>query len=168
MKDGYIHKAAHKAMKKVLNSKDYGSLKMGHIKKQELEDLYNKLDDRLNNKNWKSVSTKSKQSLLKAHNDGLQKFTLYRDEADDITDTELYEPCIEHYMDDYLNSDEVQTALHVKPVEWEMCSGRVWYAWPESDFTRHIEPFYTQIVQKYVSNLGLTLTVYSGGLFLIF
>ena len=44
------------------------------------------------------------------------------------------------------------------------CVSAVWYAWPDSDFERHIEPYYTQIVDKYVDKLGLTLCVYSGGL----
>ena len=71
MEDAHIHRAAHKAMGKVLNSKDYKALKMGHIKKQDLEELYNKLDLKLN-KNSKVSTIKSKKSLLNTHNDGLQ------------------------------------------------------------------------------------------------
>ena len=145
MKDAHLHRAADKSMRKVLESEDYDSLQMGHIKKTDLLSFHGKLDARLNRK-----AKRSGQTELKKEDDT------------DSFDIGVYEPCIAHYMTAYLNLDEVQTALHVKPTEWEMCSDVVWSAWPDADFESHIEPFYTQIINNYVDKLGLTLTIYSG------
>jgi len=149
MKDAHLHHEARKSMQKVLGSSNYKSLKMGGIKKEDVQKLYDEIDERLTRK-------KNKKSVLKP----LAKMVALEDE--DEVDTDSYEPCIEHYMSTYLNLDDVQTALNVKPTEWEMCSDAVWYAWPDSDFERHIEPYYTQIVDKYVNEYDLTLCVYSG------
>merc|ERR1712228_1040296 len=146
MKDAHLHRAADKSMRKVLESEDYDSLQMGHIKKTDLISFHGKLDQRLNRRDGKK-----KKSELKDEDDSADAF-----------DIGEYEPCIAHYMTAWLNLDEVQKALNVKPGEWGMCSDAVWYAWPDSDFERHIEPYYTQIVDKYVNEYDLTLCVYSG------
>eukprot|EP00484_Ammonia_sp_Unknown_P030141 CAMPEP_0197028120 /NCGR_PEP_ID=MMETSP1384-20130603/7892_1 /TAXON_ID=29189 /ORGANISM="Ammonia sp." /LENGTH=642 /DNA_ID=CAMNT_0042457073 /DNA_START=34 /DNA_END=1962 /DNA_ORIENTATION=- len=159
MKAAHLHRSAQKSMKKVLESKDYASLKMGHIQKEELQKLHDKIEARL------SMQSRSKEqkSMLKANDKGMKEFALKQDDSDSSTlDVHAYEPCIEHEMTSWLNQEVVQTALHVKPTEWELCSDAVWYAWPDSDFEAHIEPYYTHIVDEYVDRLGLTLTVYSG------
>merc|ERR1719192_2488520 len=75
-------------------------------------------------------------------------------------DADAYDECIMHWMDDYLNLEEVQSALHVKPTDWGVCSDTVWEAWPESDFQRQIEPYYTEIVEGLIEKGKMTLDLY--------
>eukprot|EP01084_Bolivina_argentea_P284338 487290_1 len=151
MKNANLHHSARLSMQRVLNSNDYDGLKMGHIKRSDLQQLHDKINTRLTHKT--TVKTQIIKNKLPIDE------TIDSNEEIPINE---YEPCIEHFMEIYLNLPEVQGALNVKPVEWEMCSDAVWYAWPESDFQAHIEPYYTQIIDKYVDKLGLVLTVYSG------
>merc|ERR1719384_1185104 len=157
MKDAHLHRTAKKYMKKVLDFNDYKSLKMGHIKKKELQDFHDEIEERLK---WKLYRDKKEENV--------QPFIVKQDnDKTDSFDIGEYEPCIDHFMATYLNLAEVQKALNVKTTKWEMCSGAVWDKWPDSDYDRFIEPYYTEIVNKYIDviqkeQLGLTLAVFSG------
>ena len=61
--------------------------------------------------------------------------------------TDSYVPCIEYNMNDWLNLDEVQAALHVKATEWEMCSDAVWDKWPDADYDLFMQEYYDDIIQ---------------------
>uniref|UniRef100_A0A803KRD9 Carboxypeptidase n=1 Tax=Chenopodium quinoa TaxID=63459 RepID=A0A803KRD9_CHEQI len=46
-------------------------------------------------------------------------------EAHILDSVEIYDPCSSKYVTTYLNTIEVQKALHAKPKRWESCSGDV-------------------------------------------
>ncbi|KAJ8439369.1 hypothetical protein Cgig2_022506 [Carnegiea gigantea] len=49
-----------------------------------------------------------------------------KDQPAHILDSvEVFDPCASNYVDTYLNTEEVQKALHVKPTNWSACSGDV-------------------------------------------
>jgi len=160
MRTGHLHRAARKSMRKVLDDPHYESLGMG----MEREDLQ-KFHDRIQ---WRLTTTKrARSSVLQTHS--LQTLDSEQHAADEAEGSEAstwsvseYDECIMHRMDEYLNLKEVQQALNVKPTEWAVCSDSVWSAWPESDFQREIEPFYSEIAAKWVGPEELTVTVYSG------
>eukprot|EP00485_Elphidium_margaritaceum_P013102 CAMPEP_0202693758 /NCGR_PEP_ID=MMETSP1385-20130828/7793_1 /ASSEMBLY_ACC=CAM_ASM_000861 /TAXON_ID=933848 /ORGANISM="Elphidium margaritaceum" /LENGTH=570 /DNA_ID=CAMNT_0049349485 /DNA_START=128 /DNA_END=1840 /DNA_ORIENTATION=- len=153
LKNGHVHRAAHRAMKKVLQSQDYDTLNMGPIKRENVQALHDELESRFSLK-------KLSQSELSADIDAHVEFET-ADTATDV-DPSAYEACIETFMSVYLNQDEVRTALHVKPTYWGMCNNAVFNSWPSSDYELYMQDYYTAIVDNYLDDLGLTLAVYSG------
>jgi len=70
-----------------------------------------------------------------------------------------YFPCAGDLMTSYLNAGEVQEALNVKNVEWEMCNDAVFEQWPESDWDAQMQPFYAELADKYPA---LKILIFSG------
>merc|ERR1712113_952805 len=114
-------------MKRILEHPNYDELNM-RMDKGELTSFY----DRILHKETKSIT---------------------EDEDNDSTvvdmDTTAYESCIEYDMANYLNLDNVQSALNVKPTEWEMCSDVVGKAWPDSDYEAFMQEYYHQIIDGF-------------------
>jgi len=164
MKTAHLHRAARKSMRKVLDAPNYESLHMG-MKREDLQKLHDQIQTRLTTKRKKVSALQSHHSMkaYSKHNGDEEDLDENRESEDTQNwDADAYDECIMHWMDDYLNMEEVQQALKVKPTEWGVCSDTVWEAWPESDFQRQIEPYYTEIVENWVDEQGLTLVVYSG------
>jgi len=163
MKTAHLHRAARKSMRKVLDAPNYDSLKMG-MKREDLQKFHDQIQTRLTTKRERSsvLQTHSMTAYSKHENNEGDLDEGKASEGQSSWDADAYDECIMHWMDDYLNLDEVQSALKVKPTEWGVCSDTVWEAWPESDFQREIEPYYTEIVDKWVDEEELTLVVYSG------
>merc|ERR1712228_112167 len=144
-KDSHLHRQAQKFMKRVLEHSNYEELDTGmRMDREELQTFYDKVVH-------KEMVDKKK---------GIKSLD---EDSDTISvDTDAYEPCIEYDMADYLNLDKVQSALNVKPTEWEMCSDAVWDAWPSSDYEAFMQEYYHQIIDEYAADNGLKLCVYSG------
>lgn len=66
-----------------------------------------------------------------------------------------YEPCIEDYLESYMNLPEVQNAMHARPTEWTQCSSVVDYSY--EDLLSSMLPTY-----EYLIKAGLELVVFSG------
>ncbi|XP_062100210.1 serine carboxypeptidase 1-like [Humulus lupulus] len=62
------------------------------------------------------------------------------------------DPCIDNYVEAYLNLGEVQTALHAKPTNWTACGD---VSWTDSPTT--ILPVIQQLIAS-----GMSVWVYSG------
>jgi len=103
---------------------------------------------------------KGKQSALSMHSASSSSYY----SISGAVSSESYLPCIEYNMADWLNTAEVQEALHVKTPSsgWDMCSDAVWNAWPDSDYDLFMQEYYTNIIQQYSEELDLKLAVYSG------
>jgi len=74
---------------------------------------------------------------------------------------ENYQPCVEDYMSNYLNQDDVRTALHISsnsPSTWEMCNGNINGGWNQTDFNAPMMPIYADLVK----NSNLKIMIYSG------
>merc|ERR1712129_208951 len=130
-KDAHVHRAARKSMQKVLDADNYDSLRMGRIEKSQLRALHDEIDDRLTRF---SPPKRTPSKSLNAH--ALNLHSVSESDGESSFSSSAYDACIMHWMDDYLNSEEVQAALHVKSVSsgWGVCSSEVWQAWPDSDF----------------------------------
>eukprot|EP01084_Bolivina_argentea_P226509 382616_1 len=131
----HLHRHAQIFMKRVLDHSDYEGLKM-RTKREDLLAMYNELM----NKQTYDVEAMTAESVS----------------------SDAYLPCIEYNMANWLNLDDVQTALNVKTVEWNMCSDAVWNEWPQSDYDTFIQPFYDNIIREYGIQQDLKLCVYSG------
>ena len=69
-----------------------------------------------------------------------------------------YNPCVENYLLDYLNRDDVKSMIHAKDdVEWGSCSDIVDYE--EKDMERDTAPLYNYLID---GGFGLNILVYSG------
>ncbi|GMH85446.1 hypothetical protein TrST_g499 [Triparma strigata] len=66
-----------------------------------------------------------------------------------------YEPCIEDFLEDYMNMPEVQAAMHARPTKWTQCSSVVDYSY--EDLLSSMLPTYTSLI-----GAGLELVVFSG------
>jgi len=183
MKNAHLHRAARKSMRKVLDSPNYDSLMMG-MHREDLQKFHDQIQTRLTTKKTQSVL---QSHTMNIHNDGTHERGKHGETLDEDSDLDFgfesadhdddqseksedvsefdantYDECIMHYMDEYLNRDDVQSALKVKPTEWGVCSDVVWNSWPESDFSAQIEPYYTEIVENWLEEQDLTLVIYSG------
>ncbi|KMT05004.1 hypothetical protein BVRB_7g171640 [Beta vulgaris subsp. vulgaris] len=69
-----------------------------------------------------------------------------------LDSVEVYDPCSSNYVDTYLNSKDVQKALHVKPTKWLSCS---LFEWQDSPST--VLP----VIQKLIAS-NISVWVYSG------
>jgi carboxypeptidase C (cathepsin A) len=70
-----------------------------------------------------------------------------------------YEPCIENFMHDYLNREDVQAAIHVKPgAKWGMCSDPVSDAYNLNDVNAPMMPIWQELIQ----GGDLNIMIYSG------
>ena len=77
-------------------------------------------------------------------------------ENDDVE----YYPCAADLMTNYLNTDIVQDALHVKEkTDWEMCNDDIFKNWPDADWDNNMMPYYAQLAAKYPE---LNIMVFSG------
>ncbi|KNA08637.1 hypothetical protein SOVF_160840, partial [Spinacia oleracea] len=65
---------------------------------------------------------------------------------------EVFDPCSSTYVDTYLNTKQVQQALHVKPTKWISCSG---FAWQDTPST--VLP----VIQKLMES-NISVWLYSG------
>jgi carboxypeptidase C (cathepsin A) len=71
-----------------------------------------------------------------------------------------YEPCEDNYASDYLNNDDVKSALHVKhDITWDECSRTVKYEY--LDKMLPMEHYYKELLDS-VSDKNLRILVYSG------
>jgi len=71
-----------------------------------------------------------------------------------------YEPCEDNYAFEYLNNNDVKTALHVKSsIDWEECSRTVKYDY--LDKMLPMEHYYNELLNS-VSDKNLRILVYSG------
>lgn len=75
------------------------------------------------------------------------------DKAQILDSVEVYDPCSSNYVDTYLNSEDVQKALHVKPTKWASCSGM--FDWKDSPST--VLP----VIQKLMES-KISVWIYSG------
>ncbi|XP_006346530.2 serine carboxypeptidase II-3-like [Solanum tuberosum] len=68
-----------------------------------------------------------------------------------------FDPCSPDYVDNYLNTAEVQKALNVRdiPHSWESCSGYIHGLWQDSPDT--VLPIYKELMQS-----GIRVWIYSG------
>ncbi|KAH9615498.1 hypothetical protein KSS87_020901 [Heliosperma pusillum] len=73
-------------------------------------------------------------------------------EAYILDSVELYDPCASSYVETYLNSEDVQKALHVKHTKWESCSGFDWQDSPDT-----VLP----VIRKLMAS-NITVWIYSG------
>ena len=142
-KHSHLHRHAKKFMQRVLNHPHYDTLDM-RMDKEKFQSFYDKVLRK---------EVYNKKPIIKAMDEGV---------IDDGINTDVYEPCIEYDMADYLNLDKVQSALNVKPTEWAMCSDPVWDAWPDSDYEAYMQTYYDEIISEYAAELNLKLCVYSG------
>lgn len=70
-----------------------------------------------------------------------------------------YEPCIQDFMHEYLNREDVQTAIHVKPgAKWGMCSDSVSDAYDLNDVNAPMMPIWQELIE----GGGLNIMIYSG------
>ncbi|KAL2945576.1 Serine carboxypeptidase II-3 [Bienertia sinuspersici] len=69
-----------------------------------------------------------------------------------LDSVEVYDPCSSNYVETYLNTKEVQKALHAKPKKWQSCSG---FDWQDSPST--ILP----VIQKLIAS-NISVWIYSG------
>merc|ERR1719471_1337215 len=146
-KGSHLHRHARRAMSKVLEHKNYDELNM-RVSKKKLNEMYTRIKER--KYEWKRPEKKEK---LTVHAELEPYYAI---------STDSYVPCIEYNMADWLNLEEVQTALNVKSTEWEMCSDAVWDRWPDSDYDLFMQDYYDEIIQNYAVEEDLKLCVYSG------
>ncbi|KAK4740051.1 hypothetical protein R3W88_003748 [Solanum pinnatisectum] len=68
-----------------------------------------------------------------------------------------FDPCSPDYVDNYLNTAEVQKALNVRDIPhfWESCSGYIHGSWQDSPDT--VLPIYKELMQS-----GIRVWIYSG------
>ncbi|CAK0827982.1 unnamed protein product [Prorocentrum cordatum] len=70
-----------------------------------------------------------------------------------------YEPCIQDFLHEYLNREDVQTAIHVKPgAKWGMCSDSVSDAYDLNDVNAPMMPIWQELIE----GGGLNIMIYSG------
>ncbi|KAK9748330.1 hypothetical protein RND81_02G050200 [Saponaria officinalis] len=76
-----------------------------------------------------------------------------------IQDDTSYDPCTDNYVTAYLNTPEVQAALHANvskiPYPWQICSNKIESLWKDSAVS--ILPVIQELMQK-----GVTVWLYSG------
>ena len=138
-----VHYKALRSMEKILKHPDYESLAM-EPSKIELTALYLALKDG-------DIATERRRL-----NEDVKL------SADYSFDTDSYIPCSSYYMIDYLRLFEVQEAIHVKPTNWSICNMKVYDMWPDSDYFRFMETYYTDIFKFYSMEYNITMAIYSG------
>ncbi|KAK9715149.1 hypothetical protein RND81_06G146100 [Saponaria officinalis] len=69
-----------------------------------------------------------------------------------LDSVEVFDPCASAYVETYLNSEEVQKALHAKHQKWESCSSFDWQDSPDT-----VLP----VIQKLMAS-NISVWVYSG------
>lgn len=70
---------------------------------------------------------------------------------------ENYEPCVDDYLDSYLNRHDVQEAIHANHVKWTVCSYKL--DWPLQDRQSPQNEYYYKLVH---GGYGLKMLVFSG------
>ncbi|CAN8253667.1 unnamed protein product [Cochlearia groenlandica] len=99
-------------------------------------------------------------NLRNIYSDVCLNSTLTNTPKEDTTITKL-DPCSPHYLDAYLNRDEVQVAMHANhttklPYLWKKCNGRH-ETWPEEDIETSILPILKELMGQ-----NLRVIVFSG------
>ncbi len=76
-------------------------------------------------------------------------------------DQPAYDPCIDNYLNDYLNREDVKSAIHVKSdLTWSDCSHSVHYS--DVDFlVKSTVPYYQYLLENN-DKFDLSIMVYSG------
>jgi carboxypeptidase C (cathepsin A) len=88
----------------------------------------------------------------------LMNFVHPEEVTSQLKDSATYEPCMENYLIDYLNRDDVKTAIHAKSdIKWGSCSNVLDYS--HEDGQRDTSPLYNELLE---GNHGLNILVYSG------
>lgn len=65
----------------------------------------------------------------------------------DFGDSLEYEPCVEDWVVDYLNRDDVKAAIHARPdIEWETCASPTKVRYSTLDRLRPMQPNYEKIM----------------------
>lgn len=64
-----------------------------------------------------------------------------------------YDPCIDYYVDSYLNRADVQKAIHAKKTAWAECNNNTWKDTP---------PSMLEIYSRHLIPRGLRILIYSG------
>jgi len=136
-----VHYKALRSLKRILEHHDYDSLEMD-MEKDELTEIYWTLKD---------GTVKSSRRRMGG--------TL---SADYSFDVDSFIPCSEYYMIDYLRLWDVQRAFNVKPIKWSVCSTKVYDLWPDSDYFRFMQLYYTDIFQDFSMKYNITMAIYSG------
>ncbi len=157
-KRSHLHRHAQRFMGNVLDHAQYEELGM-RMDRAAFSDLYSALKQR------HFAGGKGTVSALKALDADLSAEGSYYSISSAVS-SGSYVPCIEYKMADWLNLEEVQSALNVKPPqnEWEMCSDAVWDAWPDADYDLFMQDWYSAIIAEYSEALDLKLAIYSGTL----
>lgn len=72
-----------------------------------------------------------------------------------------YDPCVDNYLNEWLNRDDVKSAIHVKSdLTWSDCSHQVHYS--KVDFmAKSTVPYYQYLLENN-DKFGLSIMVYSG------
>jgi len=157
-KSSHLHRHAQRFMKNVLEHKNYEELGM-RMDRKEFNEIYTALKQR-------QFQQKESKSKLAKHGEMQMVGNYYSISGAVSSDSAQlpYLPCIEDNMFQWLNSVEVQEALHVKtPADaWQMCSDPVWDAWPDSDYDLYMQEYYADIIENYSQDLDLKLCIYSG------
>merc|ERR1719242_1299179 len=168
-KSSHLHRHAQRFMNNVLEHKNYEELGM-RMDRKEFNEIYTTLKQRQFASNrFQQKEKEQKENKLMKHGE-IQKMegdTEYYSISGAVSgdSSQLsYLPCIEDNMFQWLNTAEVQEALHVKTPSdaWQMCSDAVWDAWPDSDYDLFMQDYYAEIIENYSQDLDLKLCIYSG------
>jgi len=146
-----------KSMKRVLEHSDYDSLEMD-MSKEELTEIYWSLKDGTAPTDSTRRRLKT-ESNINSNSDNLQSGSL---SADYSFDVDSFIPCSEYYMRFYLQRKDVQRSLNVKKKKWSVCSTQVYDLWPDSDYFRFMQTYYTKIFTDFSMKYNITMAIYSG------
>lgn len=106
---------------------------------------------------------KDEELLHKHFANDKEKVKLFRSQVGSAIESNAvpYVTCNEYYLEQYLNLDEVQTALHAKSTlnsEWTHCANDVFAAWPLESWFNSMGDTYKDLVENY----DINMLVYSG------
>ena len=79
-----------------------------------------------------------------------------------LSTEDVYHPCAENHLFNYLNRDDVKAALHVKgDIDWSMCSDDINYS-DEDSFTPQMDLYEDLINELKVNGSNLKMMIFSG------
>lgn len=79
-----------------------------------------------------------------------------------LSTEDVYHPCAENHLFNYLNRDDVKAALHVKgDIDWSMCTDDINYS-DEDHFTPQMDLYEDLINELKVNGSNLKMMIFSG------